>query len=203
LRRLSIDLLSSDLERAGQLGADGVVCHVGHRHGGRLDVALKRVASAIDEAAGAAGCDVPVILENTAGQGSEVGSTFAELARVMDLVADRGRVGLCLDTAHAFARGYDLSTAEGLESTLRQVDDVIGLESLRLVHLNDSKAELGSRVDRHWHIGSGAIGREGFRRIINHPVCSRLAGIMETPMDDPGSDKRNMRVVRTLADRGR
>jgi len=202
LRRLSIDALRSDLARAGALGAMAVVCHVGHRGNGRLDAALARVAAALDEGMDGAGRGVYVLLENTAGQGREVGSTFRELARIMDRVTDRARVGVCLDTAHAFARGYDLSTQEGLESTLVELDDHIGLASLQLIHLNDSKARLGSRVDRHWHIGTGRIGRAGFRRIMHHPGCSHLPGIMETPLRRRGDDRRNMRVARELAGRG-
>lgn len=202
VRRLSIDALRSDLGRAEALGARAVVCHPGHRGSGRAGAALRRVAAALDEAMDGVGSGVMVLLENTAGQGTEVASTFSELAKVMELVRERGRVGICLDTAHAFARGYDLSTGEGFASTLAEVEDLVGLASLHLLHLNDTRARLGTRIDRHWHIGTGRIGRPGFRRIVRHPFCSRLPGIMETPLGRRGDDRRNMRTIRRLAEEG-
>jgi deoxyribonuclease-4 len=202
LRRLSIEALRSDLARADALGARAVVCHPGHRGSGRAGAALRRVAAALDEAMDGVGGGVMVLLENTAGQGTEVASSFSELAKVMEQVRERERVGICLDTAHAFARGYDLSSEQGLASTLAEVEDLIGLASLDLLHLNDTRAGLGSRIDRHWHIGSGRIGRAGFRRIIHHPFCSCLPGIMETPLGRRGDDRRNMRTLRRLAEEG-
>jgi deoxyribonuclease-4 len=139
-----------------------------------------------------------VLLENTAGQGTEIGAAFRQLRRIVRRVKDGRRIGICLDTAHAFAAGYDVSTQRGLEATLDEFENLLGLEKLRLLHLNDTKAALGSRVDRHWHIGEGRIGRAGFRRIVNHPVCASLPGIMETPRKTEREDLKNMSVIRKL-----
>jgi len=137
-------------------------------------------------------------LENSAGQGTEVGYRFEQIRKIIDKIGDKKRVGVCLDTAHAFGAGYDLSSGKGIDSTLEAFDRTIGLKRLHLLHLNDSKAPLGSKKDRHWHIGEGHIGLRGFRRLVNHPLISSLPGIMETPRDDTVYDLKNMKVIRSL-----
>jgi len=162
------------------------------------DQALEAVSQGIDQAFERADNSVILLLENTAGQGTEIGYNFEHLRRILDGVHDRKRMGICLDTAHAFEAGYDLSGKEGIEQALESFDRTIGLKRLHLLHLNDSKTPLGSRKDRHWHIGEGYIGKEGFRNLINHPSISPLPGIMETPRKDTVEDLKNMRVIRSL-----
>jgi len=195
----SVSALQEELRRAAALGADYLVTHIGHRGPGAEAEALARVARAIDAACGAVANGVVLLLENTAGQGSEVGSTFGQLGCIVGQADHQQRIGICLDTAHALAAGYDIARAHGLERALDELDRALGIKRLRLVHLNDSKAPAGARVDRHAHIGAGCIGRSGLRRIINHPLLKSLPAIMETPKESDQDDLRNMQTVRTLA----
>jgi deoxyribonuclease-4 len=139
-------------------------------------------------------------MENTAGQGTEIGYRFEQIRKIMEGVQERSRLGVCLDTAHSFEAGYDLSNREGIERTLESFDERIGLKRLHLLHLNDSKTPLGSRKDRHWHIGEGYIGLKGFRCLVNHPLLRQLPGIMETPRKDTIEDLKNMKTIRSLVD---
>jgi deoxyribonuclease-4 len=160
--------------------------------------AMARVAAAMNRSLKKVSNRVMILLENTAGQGTELGANFAQLGGILYAIDDRSRAGICLDVAHAFQAGYDVSTRKGLDATLAEFDHLIGLEHLHLLHLNDSKTPLGSHADRHWHIGKGHIGLEGFRNIVNHPLLVHLPGIMETPRADDRDDRRNMRVARRL-----
>jgi len=146
------------------------------------------------------GCDVKVLLENTAGQGTNLGSTWEQLAALLTLVSDNGWLGVCFDTCHAFAAGYELRTRAGYEATWRVVDDLIGLERVEVIHLNDAKGDLGSRLDRHEHIGRGTMGLEPFRMLLNDDRFSDLPMLLETPKR-PGrnDDEENLRVLRALA----
>jgi deoxyribonuclease-4 len=139
-----------------------------------------------------------IVLENTAGSGQGLGFSFEQLAAMREGVEDRTRVGICLDTAHLFAAGFAIHTEDGLEETLTQFNQIIGMEHLKVVHLNDSKAAFKRRVDRHWHIGQGHIGLEAFRRIVNHPKLQHLPFILETPKKTEGDDPRNLAAVRKL-----
>ena len=195
---LSIDSMVTELERAEQLKAQYVIVHIGHRMESPEANAIEAVSQGINEALERATNSAVILLENTAGQGSEIGSTFEQIAAIMDRVEDQRRIGVCLDTAHSFEAGYDLSNQDGIERTLESFDRLIGLKRLYLLHLNDSKTVLGSRRDRHWHIGKGRIGLEGFRSLINHPSLRHLPGIMETPRKDTVEDLRNMKVIRGL-----
>jgi deoxyribonuclease-4 len=196
--RRSINSIVDDLKRAEKLGAQYMIIHIGHRLESDEDQALEAVSQGIDQAFERAKNSVILLLENTAGQGTEIGYNFEHLRRILDGVHDRERTGICLDTAHAFEAGYDLSRKEGIEQALESFDRTIGLKRLHLLHLNDSKTPLGSRKDRHWHIGEGYIGKEGFRELINHPSIRTLPGIMETPRKDTVEDLKNMRVIRSL-----
>jgi len=201
----AIDGFRYELLRAAQLGADFVIVHPGSPLGAGVDWGISRVADAIARASALAGPDgsARVLVENTAGQGTGMGSRFEHLRRILDLCAARGvlpQPGVCLDTAHLIAAGHEIHTAEGLERTIEEIDGVIGLDNVRVIHTNDSKAPCGSRRDRHEHIGRGHIGKEAFARILNHP---RLAGphrafILETPIYRPGDDRRNVRTVWSL-----
>jgi deoxyribonuclease-4 len=144
---------------------------------------------------------VQVLLEDTAGAGTTMGTTFSELGTIIDGLSDASRVGICFDTCHAFAAGYELRTPDGLAETLEEFDREIGLDRLCLIHLNDSKFPLGSRRDRHNHIGAGEIGEEAFSLIVNHPALRDLPFILETPKEidgNPDADKINLLQVRSL-----
>jgi deoxyribonuclease-4 len=196
----SVDSLAVELERAEQLGTQYLILHLGHRMGASEEEAIDAVCEGIDHAFRVRTSPVILLLENTAGQGSEIGSTFEEIGKIIRGVDQNERVGVCLDTAHAFGAGYDLSRKDGLERTLESFDRQVGLSRLHLLHLNDSKTPLGSGADRHWHIGEGHIGLNGFRSLVNHPLLSPLPGIMETPRKDTVEDVKNMRVIRSLVD---
>ena len=198
----SVDSLCEDLRRAEVLTIPFVVAHVGKRLELSKGRAMARVAAGINRSLKKVPNDVMILLENTAGQGTELGANFTQLGEILSWVDDRHRVGVCLDVAHAFQAGYDVSTRKGLDETLDEFDRQIGLKHLHLLHLNDSKTPLGSRADRHWHIGRGHIGLEGFKNIVNHPRLVHLPGIMETPRADIKDDRRNMRVVRRLREKG-
>jgi deoxyribonuclease-4 len=194
----SIDSLCEDLKRAEILSIPFLVIHVGSRVALSEEEAIEKVVQGINESFQRIPNQVMILLENTAGQGTELGSTFSQLQNILSGVEDQSRIGICLDTAHAFAAGYDLFTKNGLDETLNEFDRLIGLKHLHLLHLNDAKTPLTSHSDRHWHIGKGYIGLEGFRNIVNHPLLDHLPGIMETPRKDLKDDLRNMRVVRSL-----
>jgi deoxyribonuclease-4 len=196
----SIDSITMDLERAQQLGAQYLIIHIGHRMECSEGQAIEAVFQGINQAFEKVKNPVILLMENTAGQGTEIGYNFDQIKRIIENVHDHQRMGVCLDTAHSFEAGYDLSNKDGLERTLETFDQTIGLKRLRLLHLNDSKTPLGSRKDRHWHIGEGYIGLEGFRNLINHPLLRHLPGIMETPRKDTVEDLKNMEVIRSLVE---
>jgi deoxyribonuclease-4 len=196
----SIRSITTDLQRAEQLGAQYLIIHIGHRMESSEDQAIEAVSQGIDHAFEKVENGVILLMENTAGQGTEIGYTFDQIKKIIERVSDHERVGVCLDTAHSFEAGYDLSNKDGIERTLEAFDQTLGLKRLHLLHLNDSKTPLGSRRDRHWHIGEGHIGREGFRCLVNHPSLIHLPGIMETPRKDTVEDLKNMEVIRSLVE---
>jgi len=189
----------ADIKSADAIGADYVVVHCGsHKKSGERS-GIKRVASALDKIVEkTAACGVGILLENTAGSGSWLGYEFSHQRKIMAKVADSRRVGLCLDTCHAFAAGYDLSTREGLEKCLSEIDAEVGLEKLKLVHLNDCKSALDSRRDIHEHIGKGSIGAAGMARIITDRRLANIPMILETPKDSEYADRKNLETVKRL-----
>jgi deoxyribonuclease-4 len=196
----SIDSMVIDLERAEQLGAHYLIIHIGHRMKSSEDEAIEAVVEALNQALGRVMNPVILLLENTAGQGTEIGYEFGQIKKIIEGVEQRDRIGICLDIAHAFEAGYDFSNEDGIEKTIKSFDQTIGLKRLHLLHLNDSKTPLGSKKDRHWHIGEGHIGLEGFRYLTNHPLLKHLPGIMETPRKDTVEDLKNMKVIRDLVE---
>mgnify|MGYP000954769707 CR=1 FL=1 len=196
----SVAALTGELRRCDLLGIPYLVTHLGHHRGAGTEAGQERVVAAINRALTDAGeGDVMLLLENTAGEKNSVGSTFADLSRILEGVDAAERIGICFDTCHAFAAGYDLRTAEGIEVAFGEVDDRIGLARLRVVHLNDCKGDLGGGLDRHEHVGLGSIGEEGFRRILRHPGVRSLPLICETPVDERRDDAGNIAKVRELA----
>lgn len=190
---LSLDSMRKDLAVAESIEADYLVIHPGsYSPGSSPEEGIARIAGALDRAL----ADVPgkttVLLENVSGGGRRLGGSFGELARMMDGVPRRERIAVCLDTAHAFGAGYDLSTAGGVDAMLEEFDRVLGMSSLRVIHFNDSLAPRDSRKDRHQHLGKGYIGDEGFSRLVDRVKGTVDAGILETPKDAPGADRGNL-----------
>ncbi len=205
-RSRSIAAFRGEIERALAIGAEYLVTHPGSYKGQTLEAGIEAVARGLAEAArDLKSSRLTILLENTAGSGAQIGSRFEELAQLRALAKPRlgFAIGFCLDTAHSLASGYDVSTAQGLRETVRQAEAVLGLDNVPVIHTNDSKAALGSHVDRHQNIGQGYIGLEGFRRILNHPKLRSKAFILETPVDQPGDDRRNMDVLKSLCRKSR
>jgi deoxyribonuclease-4 len=194
----SVKTLTSELERCEQLEIPYLVTHLGSHLGAGMQAGFRRLINGINQALSSASGGVMLLLENTAGTRNSMGSTFEDIQHIIERLASPERVGLCFDTSHAFAAGYDLRTEETVEATVRKMDEVIGFEKLKLVHLNDSKGDLNSRIDRHEHIGMGKIGEEGFRNILASRL-GELPLIMETPKDARRSDVGNLNKVRELA----
>ncbi|MGA9184105.1 MAG: deoxyribonuclease IV [Candidatus Acidiferrales bacterium] len=198
LRTRSVQAFHQEIVRALALGADFLVTHPGSSLGSPVDVTIVEIAQSLKQSVrGLRLGDLQILLENTAGQGSAVGSKFSELRAIMDLTPEL-KLGICVDTAHTFAAGWDVRTAEGLDEALREIAGTVGLENIAVVHVNDSKTLLGSRVDRHENIGEGKIGLDAFRRILNHPALAGRAFILETPIDRPGDDRRNVAALWSL-----
>jgi deoxyribonuclease-4 len=195
----SIAALSAELDRCGQLNIPYLVTHLGHHLGDGIAGGRTRVIRAINTALEDSDNNVILLLENTAGEKNSVGSSFEHIRGIMDGLTKNNRIGVCLDTCHAFAAGYELRTEMGIAETLKQFEDQIGIKNLIVIHLNDSKGDRGSNLDRHEHIGMGFIGEDGFRRILHHPVLSALPLICETPVDDRRDDVGNIAKVRELA----
>jgi len=199
LRVRSIQAFHDELVRGVALGADFLVAHPGSARGSHMSAAIAAIADGLKQAARGVNFEgLRILLENTAGQGTSVGSRFAEIKGILDLCGELP-VGVCIDTAHLFAAGYDLRTSEGFEGALGEIQRTVGIERVFVVHVNDSKAAMASRVDRHEHIGKGKIGIDAFRRILNHRLLAGRAFILETPIDRPGDDRRNVQLLWRLA----
>lgn len=198
LRRKSIESLRLEMTRAFVLGARYVVTHIGSAGQQPREAALARVATAVDEALRDAPDGVRLLLENSAGAGNLIGNSFQEIGQIVAMLGCKARVGTCLDVAHAFAAGYQITRAEGLEALVAELDRHLGRTRLELVHLNDSKAPCGARRDRHEHIGKGLMGKAGLRRTVNHPRLRHLPFIMETPEATIENDRRNMAAFLAL-----
>jgi deoxyribonuclease-4 len=195
----SVAALTAELDRCGRLGIPYLVTHLGHHLGDGIAGGRARVISAINTALGESDTTVMLLLENTAGEKNGVGSSFEHIRGIMDGIENHTRTGVCFDTCHAFAAGYELRTEKGLADTLSQFEDHIGIRNLKIIHLNDSKGDRGSGLDRHEHIGMGFIGENGFRNLLCHPVLSALPLICETPVDERRDNGGNIAKVRELA----
>ena len=196
----TIQVFRDEIVRAMSIGADFLIVHPGSARDGDMKRGTELVADALRQSArGLKLGDFRILVENTAGMGNSIGSRFEELAAILAGARELD-LGVCLDTAHLFAAGFSIHTAEGLEQTLAHVDRTIGLDRVKVLHINDSKTAHGSRVDRHEHIGRGKIGSEAMERVLRHPLLSpqRVAGrafLLETPIDAPGDDRRNIAAV--------
>jgi deoxyribonuclease IV len=190
--------LKEEVSRCGKLGVDYVVAHIGSHMGKGSMVGVRNVIGACNEALDANPNDAMILVENMAGQKNCVGARFEELRMILDGVTQKDRIGVCFDTCHAFAAGFDLSTKDGVESTLELFGSTVGMRNMKIVHLNDSKGPLGGNLDRHDHVGMGRIGAQGFRAFLHHGRISSLPLLMEVPQDDRRSDADELKFVRRL-----
>jgi len=200
LWKRSRDTLIVELERCEALGVPYLVLHPGSHVGTGEEVGLAQVAQALGEVhAATPGFRAQILLETTAGQGTNLGYRFEHLGWLLEHTPTGERLGVCLDTCHVFAAGYELRTPDGYAATMEAFDRAVGLGRLKALHLNDSKGDLGSRKDRHEHIGKGHIGLEGFRHVLNDSRLANLPGLLETPKsDDLHEDRENLAVLRSL-----
>ncbi|MGB6369582.1 MAG: deoxyribonuclease IV [Atribacterota bacterium] len=198
----SINAFLEEMKRADILLAEPyLITHPGAHTGAGEEYGIQRIIRALNiilEKSAYLNLKTMILLEDTAGSGTHLGYTFYQLKRMVEGAKDRKRIGICFDTCHAFAAGYDLSNKEGVEQTLEELDKNLGLERLKVIHLNDSKFPLGSRKDRHMHIGKGYIGLEGFKLLVNHRYLKNLPFILETPKHDEKDDLKNINLVKSL-----
>ncbi len=195
LRTRSVQAFHQEIIRAVALGADYLVAHPGSGREGTKEAAIAAIVQGLRQAARNVKLgELQILLENTAGHGTAVGSRFEELKAILDACPELP-LGVCIDTAHVFASGSDIRKQEGLDAALAAIDDTVGLARVPVIHVNDSKTPLGSRVDRHEHIGKGKIGLDAFRAILNHPMLVGKAFIAETPIDKPGDDRRTVATL--------
>jgi deoxyribonuclease-4 len=195
----SLDSLIDEVKRCSKLGIPYIVAHLGSHKGKGDEKGIEMLIRAFTKAAAETPDDVMILLENTAGQKNSVGSDLGQLGSILYQLKPAKRFGICLDTCHAFAFGYDLSTEKGAAATLEEFDDTIGFEHLKILHLNDSKGELGSNLDRHEHIGLGHIGERGLGYIIRAINRKKIPIILETPIDERRDDVGNLNKVKELA----
>jgi len=202
----SINAFIEEMKRADLLLPDPyLIIHPGAHTGAGEEYGIQRVIRALNiilEKSADLNLKTMILLEDTAGSGTHLGYNFYQLKRMIEGTKDRKRIGICFDTCHAFSAGYDLSHQEGIERTLEEIDKYVGLERLKVIHLNDSKFPLGSRKDRHMHIGKGYIGLEGFKVLVNHKYLKDLPFILETPKHDEKDDQKNIDLVKSLINTG-
>jgi len=194
----SVEALVGEVERCTLLNIEYIVVHLGSHLGLGREAGLRRLVGALNSATVKIKGDLKILLENTAGQANSMGSKFEELREIIDRSRHPKRLGVCLDSCHLYAAGYDLHTSKSVKATLERFQEIVGNEELKVVHLNDSKNGLGSGLDRHEHIGMGYIGQEGFRALLHHPSIRELPLILETPIDERRDDQENLQMVREL-----
>lgn len=203
LYRASIRAYIEDILEAGRLNADYIVTHMGSHKNTSEPAGLKRLIKALNTILEKTKkSKVGILLENTSGSGSWLGYKFNHQRIVLQHLKEKGRAGLCLDTAHAYLAGYDIASKEGLDKMLNEIEKTAGLANIKLIHLNDARGGLGSKYDRHEHIGKGSIGSAGMERIINHPKLSNIPFILETPKEAEGDNEMDLNIVRKLRKQG-
>ncbi|MGP8253904.1 MAG: deoxyribonuclease IV [Terracidiphilus sp.] len=201
VRQKSIDAFRGEIERALQLGAEYLVLHPGSWKGLTREEGLKLAAESIERAIdGLAwqGTGFHILIENTAGAEFSLGGGFEQVAELVERLKAHAPVGVCLDTCHTHVAGYDLVTTEGYAETMNKIAATVTFDAVRVWHCNDAKAAKGSKLDRHTHIGEGTMGLEPFRWILNDPRFDHCAFVAETPVDEPGDEERNVRVLKSL-----
>lgn len=195
----SLKSLIDEIKRCSKLGIPYIVAHLGSHKGSGDEKGIKKLVKALTKAAKETPDDVTILLENTAGQKNSVGSDFEQLASILFQLKPKKRFGICLDTCHAFAAGYDLRTKKTVALTLKKFEKAIGFEHLRIIHLNDSKGEIGCNTDRHEHIGLGQIGESGLAQVIKFANSKNIPIILETPIDERRDHLGNIEKVKELA----
>ena len=198
LYQKSIAALKEEAKRANKIEAEYLVLHPGSHTGGGLEYGQERITAALNEVLKEQELEFQLLLENVAGAGTAVGTTIEELAKIYNNLIDSSQIGLCFDTCHGFAGGYDLKSQEEVEELVVSIDEVFGLDNLGVIHANDCKGDLGSNKDRHHHIGQGNIGTIGFENLVNHPQLKEKPFILETPIDEIRDDKDNLAAIRNL-----
>lgn len=202
VRTKSVECFRGEMERALILGAEYLVLHPGSWRGMTRHEGLKLAAESIEQAIDGLpwqGTGFTILIENTAGSEFSLGGSFDQVAELVMMLRSHAPVAVCLDTCHTHVAGYDIVTDEGYERTIEQIDAATGFDAVRVWHCNDAKAERGSKLDRHQHIGQGTIGKEPFRRLLNDPRFAHAAFIAETPVDDDGNEESNVRLLKRLA----
>lgn len=200
LRNKSVEAFRGEIGRSAALGAEYLVLHPGSFRDSSREAGIRTMTESVREAARLTPFgNVTLLIENTCGQGNTLGGTFEELRDILALL-DGLPVACCIDTCHTFAAGMDISTESGLANIVESLKKNVTLERVKVIHTNDSRSALGSHLDRHENIGKGFIGLDGLRRIVNHPALRNKAFILETPVDEPGDDQRNMDAIRNLRD---
>ena len=204
VRRNSVVAFRGEMERALALGAEYLVLHPGSWKGLTRDEGLRLAAESIERAIDRVpwqGNDFTILIENTAGAECSLGGSFDQVAELVALLRNHAPVAVCLDTCHTHVSGYDIVSEPGYAETMHQISTTVGFDSVRVWHCNDAKAERGSKLDRHEHIGQGTIGNEPFRRLLNDPRFAHAAFIAETPVDDDADEERNVKVLKSLVAR--
>ena len=201
VREKSVDAFHGEIERALELGAEYLVLHPGSWKGLTRDAGLKLAAESIERAIeGLAwqGTGFHILIENTAGAEFSLGGSFEQVAELVERLKAHAPVGVCLDTCHTHVAGYDMVTTEGYAETMNKVAATVTFDAVKVWHCNDAKAAMGSKLDRHEHIGEGTMGLEPFRWLLNDPRWDHCAFVAETPVDEPGDEERNVRVLKSL-----
>ncbi|MDA8100095.1 MAG: deoxyribonuclease IV [Nitrospiraceae bacterium] len=198
LYQRSIEQFVIDLERTEHLGAEYLVTHLGSASGKEPGWMIERVAKALNAAQKLHPPKAMILLENTAGEAGDVGYELGQVRQVIDGIDNTSRIGVCYDTCHGFAAGYDIRTKKDVDGLAKEIDATVGKSRLKGIHLNDCLKDFGSRVDRHWHLGEGKIGDDGFRAFLNHPFFREVPMIMETPKETEEDDPRNMKKAKSL-----
>jgi deoxyribonuclease-4 len=203
VRQKSIEAFRGEIERALDLGAEYLVLHPGSWKGLTRDEGLKLAADSITRAIDGLkwqGTGFQILIENTAGAEFSLGGSLEQVAELVERLRAVAPVGVCLDTCHTHVAGYDLVSEAGYAETMAKVAATVGFDAVRVWHCNDAKAERGSKLDRHEHIGQGTMGVEAFRRLLNDERFADAAFIAETPVDEPGDEERNVRVLKSLVE---
>lgn len=183
IKKGSIEIIRGELERASVLGVPYVVTHLGASKDLKPKKALQEVGKNVKRILSGYKGSAALLLENAAGSGTVIGSTFEELAALITVVPNKSKIGVCLDTCHLFASGYDIRNVQQVAATLKKFDNIVGIKYLKYIHANDSKTELGGKKDRHEHIGEGKIGTQGFRALLGSPVLKNIPIVLETNHD--------------------
>ena len=194
----SVNTLISEVERCAQLGIPYLVTHLGSHLGTGEEAGIKKLVEGLTKA-GQTKNDVIILLENTAGQKNSVGSDFKQLGEIFKQLKPGKKFGVCLDTCHAFVAGYDLRTADKVKETFKEFDKHVGIENLKILHLNDARGEIGCNLDRHYHLVLGGIGGEGITSVVKFANKKKIPIILETPIDDDRDDFENVKIAKGYA----